>query len=90
MHKSHSGDSAHDLSVKLSPWLCSHNSCPDWRNDGNLLAYVIPIATSGEDIATYPLSSLAYKANIMFDYGDDKVIVCVPPLIKCTYIVDGA
>ena len=45
------GDSAHDLTVKRSP--CTY-SCPGWRNDCNLLAYMIP----GEDLATYTLSSL--------------------------------
>ena len=40
---------AHGLSVKLSPCMSSHSSYPSWRNDGNLLAYVI----RGEDIATY-------------------------------------
>ena len=36
------GDSAHALSVKLSPCMCSHSSCPGWRNGCYLLAYVIP------------------------------------------------
>ena len=35
-------DSAHDLSVKLSPCICSHSSCPGRTNDCNLLAYVMP------------------------------------------------
>ena len=37
------GDSAHNLIVKLSPCMCSHNSCHGWRNDS--LAYVIATYT---------------------------------------------
>ena len=48
-------DSSHDLSLKLSPCMCTHSSCPGWRNDCNLLAYVL----CGEDLATYTLSRLA-------------------------------
>jgi len=35
-------DTAHVFSMKLSPCMCSHSSCPGSRNDCNLLAYVIP------------------------------------------------
>ena len=62
-------DSAYDLSVNLSPWMCSHNSCPGWRSDGNLLAYVIPIATSGVDLATYTSSTLAYSRQSMTNHS---------------------
>ena len=50
------GDSAHNLSVKLSSCMCSHSGCHGWRNDS--LAYVIP----GEGLATYTLSSLTNLA----------------------------
>ena len=32
----YAGDSAHDLSVKLSPCMCSYSSCPGWRNDWHM------------------------------------------------------
>ena len=64
------GDLAHNLSVKLSPCMCSHSSCHGWRNDS--LAYVIP----GEGLATYTLlvSSLTNLAVQCLKHS--KLAVC--------------
>ena len=35
-------DSARDLSMKLSLFMCNYSNCPGWRNGCNLLTYVVP------------------------------------------------
>ena len=55
---------AHGFSVKLSPCMCSHSSCPGWRNGCN--SHICD-TYNYEDLSTYASSSLAYYAHVTVD-----------------------
>ena len=54
-------NSTDDFSVKLSPCMCSHSSCPGWRNSCNLMANVRP---SYRTLPTYMSSSLGPHTSV--------------------------
>ena len=55
--------SAHNFSVKFSPYMCSYIRCPGWRNGWHMWY----LAISGEDLATYAFWNLAYSRYICHD-----------------------
>ena len=62
-------NSAHDFSVKLSPCMCSHSSCPDWRNGWH------DIRIPRWDLPTCASSGLAYYSHVTVD---SDTSCCVP------------
>ena len=73
MHKQqpciNAGDSVHDLSVKLSPCMCSHSSFLGWGNDWhNIMWY---LAISGEDLYNF-----VYYRQILLCHENSKSAVC--------------
>ena len=76
-------NSTDDFSVKLSPCMCSHSSCPDWRNSCNLMAYVRP---SYRTLPTYMSSSLGPHTSATALHTHVCMLVCLLTVIYTCHV----
>ena len=62
------GDSANDLSVKLSPCMCSYSSCPGWRNDWNMYQTFISVPGTDMHYDCVYMHSMSFHLTFFFNH----------------------